>query len=196
MAQPSTRLRVRRLALLAAVVTAGTALLATLAAPHEIVQAQAAAEAPAPSVSAASQVAAGRYIVRIAGCNDCHTAGYAAKDGQIPEADWLTGDSVGWRGPWGTTYAANLRLYVQAFTPETWVRSLRARKDRLPPMPWWSLDAMSDQDLKAVFAYLQSLGPKGDQMPSRVPPGEEPKSPYVDMAPKLPGGAPMPMPKP
>jgi mono/diheme cytochrome c family protein len=115
------------------------------------------------------------------------------KGGAVPESEWLLGDPIGWRGPWGTTYASNLRLYAQAFTPETWVRVLRTRKDRLPPMPWPSIDAMSDQDLKAVLAYLQSAGPKGDKMPARVAPGEEPKSPYIDMAPKLPGGAPMPL---
>ena len=47
------------------------------------------------------------------GCNDCHTAGYMQKDGQVPETEWLTGDSMGWQGPWGTTYAANLRLLFQ-----------------------------------------------------------------------------------
>ena len=36
-----------------------------------------------------------------------HTAGYAASDGAVPEADWLTGDALGWRGPWGTTRASS-----------------------------------------------------------------------------------------
>ena len=54
-----------------------------------------------------------RYVIKIAGCNDCHTTGYAEAAGKIPEKDWLKGDSMGWRGPWGTTYASNLRLYMQ-----------------------------------------------------------------------------------
>ena len=45
----------------------------------------------------------GRYIAQIAGCNDCHTPGYALSGGKVPEKAWLTGDSFGWRGPWGTT---------------------------------------------------------------------------------------------
>lgn len=40
----------------------------------------------------------GRYLVKIAGCNDCHTAGYSVQAGQVPEEKWLTGDSFGWRG--------------------------------------------------------------------------------------------------
>ena len=44
------------------------------------------------------QVERGRYLVRITGCNDCHTAGYAPSGGKVPEAQWLTGDALGWRG--------------------------------------------------------------------------------------------------
>ena len=47
--------------------------------------------------------ARGKYVVTIGGCNDCHTPGYAEKEGKVPEKDWLTGDILGWRGPWGTT---------------------------------------------------------------------------------------------
>ena len=55
----------------------------------------------------------GRYLVKTGGCNDCHTAVYAMIGGNVPEAEWLRGDEVGWRGVWGTTYATNLRLYMQ-----------------------------------------------------------------------------------
>ncbi len=36
-----------------------------------------------------------RYIIKIAGCNDCHTTGYAEAAGKIPEKDWLKGDAMG-----------------------------------------------------------------------------------------------------
>jgi len=158
-------------------------------------------DAPAPASEAATQptilakspAAAGRYLVQIAGCNDCHTAGFAMKDGHVPESEWLTGSPIGWRGPWGTTYASNLRLYAASFTPKTWVHTLRTRKDRLPPMPWSSLDAMSDQDLEAIYAYLTLPGPKGEKMPANLAPGVEPTTPYTDMMPKMPGGAPLPV---
>lgn len=45
--------------------------------------------------SATSFIERGRYLVEIAGCNDCHTLGYAQSGGQVPESTWLTGDSLG-----------------------------------------------------------------------------------------------------
>ena len=75
-------------------------------------------------VQADSAVTAGRYLVIIGGCNDCHTAGYMAQEGNVPESDWLTGSPVGWRGPWGTTYPSNLRLLVQSMSEDAWVEML------------------------------------------------------------------------
>src|SRR5882672_998171 len=46
----------------------------------------------------------GSYLAVIAGCNDCHTPGYAESGGKVPESQWLTGTLLGWSGPWGTTY--------------------------------------------------------------------------------------------
>lgn len=53
-----------------------------------------------------------RYLVKITGCNGCHTPGYAETGGKVPEKEWLAGDSMGWRGPLGATYASNLRLHM------------------------------------------------------------------------------------
>ncbi len=44
-----------------------------------------------PTVSAASDVDAGRYLVQVAGCNDCHTEGYIETEGAVPESEWLKG---------------------------------------------------------------------------------------------------------
>jgi hypothetical protein len=139
-------------------------------------------------VIALSPVDAGRYLVKITGCNDCHTPGWEESGGNIPEAVWLTGVPVGFRGPWGTTYPTNLRRYVQTFTADTWVAVMRARSTR-PPMPWAGLHAMSDADLRAVFEYIKSLGPAGFEMPAFVPPSEEPKTPFIVFVPQLPGAA-------
>src|SRR5262245_52122473 len=54
----------------------------------------------------------GRYLVAITGCNDCHTPGFGEAGGQVPEQQWLIGDQLGFRGPWGTTYPANVRLLL------------------------------------------------------------------------------------
>ena len=70
-------------------------------------------------------VARGRYVISIAGCNDCHTPAFPMKNGKVPEAQWLTGDALGWNGAWGTTYATNLRLYMQDLTEEQWVKKAK-----------------------------------------------------------------------
>lgn len=119
-----------------------------------------------------------RYIIKIAGCNDCHTTGYAEAAGKIPEKDWLKGDATGWRGPWGTTYASNLRLYFNNLSEEQWVRIARSVEFR-PPMPWFVLREMKEQDLHAIYRFIRHLGPTGDPAPAYVPPDQEPRQPYI-----------------
>jgi mono/diheme cytochrome c family protein len=57
---------------------------------------------------AGPSVARGRYLAKIAGCNDCHTPAYAMRGGDVPEAGWLIGDALGWQGPWGTLFESQL----------------------------------------------------------------------------------------
>ena len=120
----------------------------------------------------------GRYLVKITGCNDCHTPGYAATGGQIPELKWLVGDQLGWRGPWGTTYPSNLRLFMSKITEDQWVKTARTTTYR-PPMPWFALREMSRADLKAMYRYIKHLGSAGDPAPAYVPSDQEPQGPVV-----------------
>jgi mono/diheme cytochrome c family protein len=120
----------------------------------------------------------GRYLLRTSGCNDCHTAGYLLSEGKTPEALWLTGDTFGWRGPWGTTYGSNLRLLADQMTEEQWVAMARTLKRR-PPMPWFNLNAMTAEDLGAMYQFLRYLGPAGTPAPAYVPPDQEPPVPYA-----------------
>jgi mono/diheme cytochrome c family protein len=142
------------------------------------------ASAPVSADTAAdkSTQARGRYIIATSGCNDCHTPGYMQKDGDVPEAEWLTGDSLGWQGPWGTTYPANLRLLVQGMDEQAWLA--RTRQAMRPPMPSPSLRAMTDADLRAVYWYIRNLGPAGKPAPTYVPPGGKVATPYFDFTPK------------
>ena len=109
----------------------------------------------------------------IGGCNDCHTAGYAPSGGKVPESQWLLGDALGWHGPWGTTYATNLRLYMQDLTEEQWVKKAKALNAR-PPMPWFNVRAMTSGDLRAMYRYIRSLGPVGKPAPAYLPPDKTP----------------------
>jgi mono/diheme cytochrome c family protein len=124
----------------------------------------------------------GRYLLATSGCNDCHTPGYMQKDGDVAESEWLTGDAMGWQGPWGTTYPANLRLLFRDMTEQQWLA--RARAPMRPPMPSPSLRAMSDADLKAIYHYVKSLPVKGAPAPAYAPPGGTVVTPYLDLTPK------------
>lgn len=120
----------------------------------------------------------GRYVATVSGCNDCHTPGYGMNDGQVPEAQWLTGDRLGWYGPWGTTYPSNLRLLAAQLDEAQWVSMTRSLKTR-PPMPWFNLNHMSAEDSRALYHYLRFLGPSGEPAPAYQPPGVDPGQPYV-----------------
>ncbi len=126
----------------------------------------------------AVSVERGRYLVRIAGCNDCHTAGYAEQGGNVPEAQWLLGDQLGWRGPWGTTYAINLRLYFSRMTEDQWLSVARQLRSR-PPMPYFNIAAMDDDDLRSLYRFVRLLEPLGKPVPAYLPPTKEPPQPYV-----------------
>jgi mono/diheme cytochrome c family protein len=134
--------------------------------------------ADAAQPARATELARGKYVVIISGCNDCHTAGYALSNGKVAEKDWLTGDRLGWHGPWGTTYGVNLRQYMQGLTEAQWVARAKGLETR-PPMPWQNVRAMSEQDLRAMYRYIRHLGPGGDAAPAYLPPDKEPPPPFV-----------------
>lgn len=88
-----------------------------------------------------------------------------------------------WAGPWGISFTANLTPDVTglgSWSPETFIQAIRTGKhagvgrDILPPMPWMDYALMTDEDLRAVFAYLQSLPPISNVVPAPVPPADGP----------------------
>jgi cytochrome c2 len=132
--------------------------------------------AAAPSMAAEADVNRGRYMVLVGHCNNCHTAGYPAKQGNVPEAEWLLGSPIGIRMQTGTSYASNLRLTVQNFSEDAWVKYVKTAKWR-PPMPWWSMRDTSEDDLRALYRYIRHMGPAGKMMPAFVPPEKNPEPP-------------------
>lgn len=92
---------------------------------------------------------------------------------------------TGFVGPWGISYAANL-------TPDdtgtgSWsfdqfkmairkgkYKGLEGSRDLLPPMPWQMYQHFSDDELKAIFAYLQSIKPVRNLVPAPISPTDMP----------------------
>jgi hypothetical protein len=66
------------------------------------------------------------------------------------------------------------------WTAETLRNAIRGGKHMgkgrpiLPPMPWPMIRNMTDSDLDAIFAYLQSLPPIKNRVPEPLPPVEGP----------------------
>ena len=112
----------------------------------------------------------------------------AVPDGLLVPGKWLTitNDHLGaWAGPWGVSFAMNLtpdkETGLGSWTPEMFVNALRTGKHQgtgrpiLPPMPWNWYRNMTDDDLKAVFAYLQSLPPIKNPIPEPLTPDKIPR---------------------
>lgn len=139
-------------------------------------------------VQAPSDSAAGRYLTIVGGCNDCHTVGWAESNGKTPPVEQLTGSNVGYRGPWGTSYATNLRNVAQRASEDRWVQILTTADGGhgRPPMPWMNTAAMSQHDLRAMYRYIHSLGARGANAPRAVPPDSTPRTPYINFVPVQP----------
>ncbi len=142
--------------------------------------------AAGPAVAAASMEKAGEYLTIVGGCNDCHTQGWTETRGAVPPADRLAGFNVGFRGEWGTSYGKNLRTVVQRQSEDRWVAVLTTSDggDGKPPMPWWNTKQMNERDLRAMYRYIKSLGPKPNGVPRSLPPGREPAGPYIWVTPQ------------
>jgi mono/diheme cytochrome c family protein len=126
----------------------------------------------------AASVERGRYIVTIGGCNDCHTEGFIVRDGAILQTEWLKGNSLGFSGPWGTTYPPNLRIFMSALTEDQWVGYARAARAR-PPMPSYILREMDESDQRALYRFVRNLGDPGGPAPDFQPPGQIARGPVI-----------------
>ncbi len=141
---------------------------------------------------AASNAAAGGVSVEeglrmsiVGGCHDCHTDGYAVSGGRIDPENALRGSAIGFRGLWGTTYPSNLRLTLAKMGEDEFVDYGHSFKTR-PPMPWFGVHGMTDDELRSFYRYVKSLGEPGMPAPAYVEPGVEPITPFIAFEPQMP----------
>ena len=98
----------------------------------------------------------------------------------------VTQTLTSWVGPWGISYAANLTSdssgigdwdearFILCLREGKW-EGLAGSRPLLPPMPWASIRLMTDDELKAVFAYLKATKPIKNMVPVAAAPVSAPK---------------------
>lgn len=89
-------------------------------------------------------------------------------------------DLTSWKLPFGIVYSRNLtpdKTGLGEWTEAQFIKTMRTGRHQgearalLPPMPWYNYGAMTDDDLKAVWAYLHSIKPVKNAVPDpKVPP--------------------------
>lgn len=110
-----------------------------------------------------------------------HQAGQKLPPPPAPNGPWLfsgTGSFTAWSGPWGISYTQNLtpdkETGLGSYTEEQFVMTIREGKKQgrgralLPPMPWRVIRNFSDEDLRSIYAYLQTVKPLKNKVPDPV----------------------------
>ena len=123
------------------------------------------------------------------------TSFFSGHPAEMPYPDWapvdmkernamalVGGMMTAWAGPWGVSFTQNLTpddsTGLGEWTEETFIQALRTGRHQgqpngrmiLPPMPWAFFRYVSDDDLKAIWAYLRSLPAISNSVPLPIPP--------------------------
>jgi len=104
---------------------------------------------------------------------------------RLGKGPWLwagAATNTAFYGPWGVSYAMNLTpdqvTGLGIWTEDMFVRALRTGRHMgtsrqiLPPMPWPAFRNLTDDDLKAIYAYLRTIPPIKNQVPTYLDPEE------------------------
>ena len=107
---------------------------------------------------------------------------------KLPDGPWNwigAATNTAFAGPWGVSFTANLtpdpETGLGKWTPEMFIATMKTGRHQgkgrplLPPMPYFSVAALTDDDMRAVFAYLQSLPPIKNRVPNPIDPPEDAK---------------------
>ncbi len=136
-------------------------------------------------------IARGQYIfTAIQGCA-CHTP--RNPDGSENMKLYLAGApsnppavghpaSAGWTTPkWKKLYATNItpdsETGIGKWTESDFIKTIKTGRDPAgrildPVMPWRSFLALTDTDLKAIWAYLRTVKPIKNKNPEDIPAGK------------------------
>ena len=128
---------------------------------------------PAPDLSTTEK--RGEYVLRTSACHHCHTP---MRRGQLDAALDMAGGSE-FPSPTGPVFAANLTLDetgIAHYDEATFVQVMRTGKlgTSSPVMPWVVTAGVTDEDLKAMFAYLRTLKPVKHVVTNGQPPTDCP----------------------
>jgi hypothetical protein len=115
-----------------------------------------------------------------------HPADIVITEPPVLKGPWMALGSAtmtAWGGPWGVSFTANLTPDKETglgnWTEEMFFRALRTGRHEghgrpiLPPMPVKNVGGLADEDLRAVFAYLQTIPAVRNRVPKPVDPPEE-----------------------
>lgn len=110
-----------------------------------------------------------------------------ATPAQVPQDPWLmvaANTNTAYSGPWGVSFTANLTPDMETglgrWTVRNFVDTIRSGRHMgrgrqiLPPMPYPVYRNMTDEDLAAVFRYLQTLPAISNKVPEPLPPAMAP----------------------
>jgi mono/diheme cytochrome c family protein len=125
-----------------------------------------------------TQVGRGRYLVTLATCADCHTPRDA--QGQVLPGLEYSGGNV-FENPLGPVAAGNITpdpSGIPYYSEELFVEAMRTGMVKArplhPQMPWVLYRNMTDEDLKAIFAFLKTLTPAKHRVDNSKPPTDCP----------------------
>ena len=129
--------------------------------------------APVPAPDQSTPAARGAYLAKMGACADCHTP--QEKGQPLPGLDFAGGFIL--KEPSGPVASANITPAASGigyYNEATFVRAMREGRVGARPlhasMPWWFYGKMTDDDLSAVFAFLQTLKPVKHQLDNTEPP--------------------------
>jgi mono/diheme cytochrome c family protein len=134
-----------------------------------------------PKARADSQVDRGKYLVVLAGCNDCHTPGFFF--GKPDMNRYLGGSDVAFEIPGlgafaGRNITPDKETGIGNWTSEQIVTAITTGKrpdgrELAPIMGWRAFANLTKEDAAAIAAFLKSIPPVKHVVESPVGPGKK-----------------------